>query len=194
MKAFLANKLVLAVVAGMVVVGAGVGVYFGVINKDNEIVDADTAQKTVDTNSNNDFQRTGQNSFGLAVCDEMTKAEVGDIIGKPIVKTEDYSLSGNSGCEYFVENTTFVIIDVEYSDMATHKKSLEFFDRVIKTDDRIKLENMLSYSEEGLNDVYMNIAPGQKYVRVGRSSISVVSEEQLIQLAIATEAKIRSYK
>ena len=150
--------------------------------------------KISESNSSDDFQRTGQNSFGLAVCDEMKKDEVGDIIGKPIVKTEDYSNGGSTGCEYFVANTTFVIIDVGYGDMADQKKALELFDRTIKTDDRIKLENMLVYSDKGLNDVYMNVAPGQKYVRVGRSSVSIVSEEKLIQLAIATEAKIRSFK
>jgi hypothetical protein len=196
MKALLANKLLLAIFAGIVTVSIGSGVYFGFINKDTSTKNTKTISDNTktETSASDDFQRTGQNSFGLAVCDEMTKDEVATAIGKPILKTEDYSNSGSTGCEYLVTDTSFVIIDVGFGDMANQKKGLEALDRTIKTDGRIKLENMLAYSENGLNDIYMNVAPGQKYVRVGRSSTTVVDEETLINLAIATEAKIRSYK
>ena len=193
MKALIANKLLLAIVGGVVVVSIGAGVYFGVINKNNdEVITGEN--KTETKTSNGDFIKMGQDSFGVEVCNEMSKNEVAKVIGKTIVKTEDYSNGGSTGCEYFLENTSFVIIDVGYGDMAKQKKGLEVLDRTLKTESRIKLENFLAYTEKGLNDVYMNVAPGQKYVRVGRSSISVVDEETLIKLAIATEAKIRSYK
>jgi len=193
MKALIANKLLLAIVGGIVVVIIGAGVYFGVINKNNnETITSEN--KTETKTSDDDFIKMGQDSFGVEVCNEMTKNEVAKVIGKTIVKTEDYSNSGSTGCEYFLENTSFVIIDVGYGDMAKQKKGLEVLDRTLKTESRIKLENFLAYTEKGLNDAYMNVAPGQKYVRVGRSSISAVDEEALIKLAIATEAKIRSYK
>lgn len=192
MKTIFANKLVLAAIGGVAVMGVGAGIYYGVINKNQTMTNTGTNSET--KTANDDFQRTGQNSFGVAVCDEMTKAEVSSAIGKSIVKSEDYSNAGSTGCEYFVTNTSFVIIDVGYSDMANQKKGLLALDRTIKTDGRIKLENMLAYSEKGLIDVYMNVAPGKKYVRVGRSSVTVVDEETLIKLAVATEAKIRSFK
>ena len=188
MKALLANKLFLTIIGGVVIVGVGAGVYFSTV-KNNGLKKELTTSVSAD-----DFQRTGEKSFGLAVCDEMTMGEVAKVVGKTIVKTEDYSNSGSTGCEYFLENTSFVIIDVGYGDMAKQKKGLEVLDRTIKTESRIKLENFLTYTENGLNDVYMNVAPGQKYVRVGRSSISVVDEETLIKLAVATEAKVRSFK
>ena len=192
MKALIANKLLLVIVGGIVVVIIGAGVYF-VINKNND--EAITSENKTETKtSDDDFIKMGQDSFGVEVCNEMTKNEVGKVIGKTIVKTEDYSNGGSTGCEYFLENTSFVIIDVGYGDMAKQKKGLEVLDRTIKTESRIKLENFLTYTENGLNDVYMNVAPGQKYVRVGRSSISVVDEETLIKLAVATEAKVRSFK
>lgn len=193
MKSLLANKLVIAVIGGVIVVGIGVGIYFGVGKKDDTKTNVGT-QTSTNLTSGDDFQKTGEKSFGLAVCNEMTMDEVAKVIGKTIVKTEDYSNSGSTGCEYFLANTSFVIIDVGYGDMAKQKKGLEVLDRTFKTESRIKLENFLAYTEKGLNDVYMNIVPGQKYVRVGRSSISVTDEETLINLAVATEAKIRSFK
>jgi hypothetical protein len=193
MKELLANKLMLAIIGSVVVVGVGAGVYFGVLDK-NKTETRTGKEQTENKSSNNDFIRTGQNSFGLEVCNEMTKEKVGEVIGKTIVNIKDYSNGGSTGCEYFITDTSFVIIDVGYGDMAKQKQGLEFLDRTLKTDNRIKLENMLAYSEKGLIDVYMNVAPGQKYVRVGRSSTTAVNEETLIKLAIATEAKIRSYK
>jgi hypothetical protein len=191
MKGILANKLALGLIGGVVVVGVGAGVYFGVIHKNTG---GTSNNSTSGSTSGGDFQRTGEKSFGLDVCNEMTKAEVANSIGKPVVRTDDYSNGGSTGCEYFISGGSFVIIDVGFGDMANQKKGLAVLDRTFKTDSRIKLENFLAYTEVGLNDVYMNVAPGQKYVRVGRSSVSAVSEETLIKLAIATEAKIRSYK
>jgi hypothetical protein len=192
MKAILANKLVLALISGVVVAGAGAGIYFGVINKSDGTTNTDT--KTTTSAADDNFQRTGQNSFGLAVCDEMTKDQVSAAIGKPVLKTEDYSNNGSTGCKYYVTDTDFVIIDVGFSDMANKKKVLTGIGYTAETNSRIKLENMLIYSGTNIVDVYMNIAPGQKFVRVGRSTISAVDEEHLIKLAMATETKIRSYK
>ena len=188
----MAHKLVFSIIAGVVVIGVGTGLYFGLSNKDDNNSDNLTTSTNSDTNS--DFQRTGQYSFGVDVCNEMTSGEVADVIQKTIQKTEDYSNSDSTGCKYFVSNTSFVIIDVGYGDMATQRTGLLALDRTIKSDNRITLENMLAYSESGLVDVYMDVAPGQKYVRVGRSSVSAVDEETLIKLAIATEAKIRSFR
>lgn len=189
MKWLLANKLVMALVAGVVVIGVGATVYFGVINNSNNDTNSNGETTTKD-----DFQKMGQYSFGVDVCNEMTSAEVAKAIGKPVIKTKDYSNSGSTGCEYFVTENGFVIIDVGFGDMAKQKQGLENLDRTIKTSEQIKLENILVYSEKGLIDIYMNVAPGQKYVRVGRSSTVVVDEASLINLAVATEAKIRSFK
>ena len=193
MKWLLANKLILVLIGGVIVVGVGAAVYFGVINN-NSNNNNDSNTNNGGSTTNDDFQKMGQYSFGVDVCNEMTSEEVAKAIGKPIQKTKDYSNSGSTGCEYFVTENGFVIIDVGFGDMAKQKQGLELLERTIKTSDSIKLENMLVYSEKGLIDIYMNVAPGQKYVRVGRSSTTVVDESTLINLAIATEAKIRSFK
>jgi len=179
---------VIIVVAILAVAGGG---YIYYKNNGKTLPGSSTVgNKVLDDN----FIKMGEKSFGLDVCNQMSQAEVAAVIGKEIFKIKDYSNSGSTGCEYFVTEKSFVIIDVGYGDMASQKTGLEFLDRVIKTDDRIKFENFLSYTEKGLNDVYMNVAPGQKFVRVGRSSTLAVEEETLIKLAIAVESKVRSYR
>ena len=78
--------------------------------------------------------------------------------------------------------------------MTSQQNSLEVQNRTIRTDDRIKLKNILVYTNTVLIDIYLEIEPGVKYARIGRSSVSVVDDTSLINLAITTEAKIRSYK
>ena len=53
---------------------------------------------------------------------------------------------------------------------------------------------MFVYSGKDLIGIYMNVAPGQKYVQAGRSSLKTVDEETIAKRAIVTETKIRSYK
>ena len=178
----------MVIIGAVVIAAAGTTVYLLTRN------DSDTGETNKSSSQSDDFQKMGQYSFGVDVCNEMTKDEVAKTVGKPIVKSEDYSNSGSTGCEYFVDDNSFVIIDVGFMDMANQKTGLEALDRTIKTTDKVKLENFMAYTDKGLNDIYMNIVPGQKYVRVGRSSTGAVDEETLINLAVATEAKIRSFK
>ena len=185
------KNLMLALVAGGVVLVLGGGAYLYTQNKSG---DEATGNSNNDTVQEGDFIRTGQDSFGLDVCNEMTKEEVGAAVNKAVTKTRDYSVGMSSGCEYYIGESHFVIVDVGYSDMVTQRKGLEALERTINSDTRIGLENMLVYSDRGLIDIYMNVEPGIKFVRVGRSSTSVVSEEDHINLAIAVEKKIRSYK
>lgn len=185
------KNLMMALAAGGVVLVLGGGAYFYTQNKSGD--DA-TDSGNNDTAQEGDFIRTGQDSFGLDVCNEMTKEEVGAAVNKSITKTRDYSNGMSTGCEYYIGESHFVIVDVGYSDMATQRKGLEFLERTIKSDARIGLENMFVSSDRGLIDIYMNVEPGIKFVRVGRSSTSVTEEADLINLAVAVEQKIRSYK
>jgi hypothetical protein len=147
-----------------------------------------TEKKTQD-----DFQRMGQYSFGVDVCNEMTKDDVGAVLGKSVTKTGDYSNNTSTGCEYYIQGEHFVIVDVGYGDMETQRKGLQILERKLEEDSRIGLPNFLSYSDKGLVDVYMNVAEGKKFVRVGRSNTTVITEDELINLAIAVEKKVRSY-
>jgi hypothetical protein len=190
----MSKNLKLAFSIGGAVVVLGLGMYFLNQDKSQGNPSDNAGTGVVQKSVSGDFIRMGEKSFGLDVCNEMTKEEVGAVFGKTVEKTRDYSNGMSSGCEYYVEGQHFVIVDVGFDDMETQRKGLEFLERTIKSDDRIGLPNMLVYSERGLIDIYMLVQEGKKFVRVGRSSTTVVTEEELIKLAIAVEQKIRSYK
>jgi hypothetical protein len=180
----------LAVGGALLLIGGGFYFYSQNRPTDNNTTDeGNTPTKTADG-----FNRTGPNSFGLDVCTEMSIEEVSSALGKAVKETRGYSNDTNTGCEYFISGTEFVIVDISFTDMATQRQGLITLGRTIQSEPRIGLENMLASTDKGLVDVYMNIEPGQKFARVGRTSTTVTTEGELIDLAIAVENKIRSYE
>ncbi len=69
----------------------------------------------------------GQESFGLAVCEEVSQALVEKIVGKPIVEVKDHSDNDTTGCEYVTNKDTLenVVIVVAYLDAENQKKFYE---------------------------------------------------------------------
>ncbi len=185
-------KLVFSI--GGAVVVLGLGMYFLNQDKTQSNPSDNAGTGVVQKSVSGDFIRMGENSFGLDVCNEMTKKEVGAVLGKTVEKVTDFSNNMSTGCQYYIQGNHFVTVDVGYGDMERQRKGLEILERTIKSDDRIGLPNMLAYSDSGLMDIYMLVQEKYKFVRVGRSSTTVVTEEELIKLAIAVEQKIRSYK
>ncbi|MBP9758847.1 hypothetical protein KBD45_04060, partial [Candidatus Dojkabacteria bacterium] len=111
------KKLLFSIMLGGAVIVIGGTIFYFIKPQDkseSEVIDND---KPIEANSNDDFQRMGEKSFGLAVCEEMLKEEVGQVIGKEVLSVRDYSNGGSSGCEYFVTDKSFVIIDVGFGDM-----------------------------------------------------------------------------
>lgn len=148
---------------------------------------------------NEDFQRLGQYSFGLDVCNEMTKEMVTEAIGKSVISSTDYSNSSGTGCQYHTEknNGGTVSVNVGFGEAAKSKTASEYLDRKVGTESSIGLENFTVYSDKApgeIMDIYLVIDPAQKYVRVSKHSATVVDNATLIKLAQKTEEKIRSYK
>lgn len=67
---------------------------------------------------------TGQNSFGLSVCEEVPKSLVAETINKEIVETEDWSGSTDTGCKYYInkEKLQYVLVNVTYLSAEKQKK------------------------------------------------------------------------
>jgi hypothetical protein len=148
-------------------------------------------------NSNDDFIKTGQYSFGLDVCNEYTSESVSEVMGMPIVNTRDYSNSKSTGCEYYINEKNFVIVDVGYSKFEDRRKGLKVIEREITSDSSIGLENFIAISSNAPGeylDVYMLIDPEIKFIRVGRSSTQIASNDLLVELAKSVEQVVRSYK
>ena len=187
MKTLLSNKLALSIILAIVLLAAGL--YYFTANKETE-----NQNQNSKTSDSSDFQRTGQNSFGLDVCNEITKDSVAIYIDKPITESKDYSLGTSTGCQYYTDSNNFVVVDVGISSPENQRKGLEIIGRELKTDSGFALDNFIAYSNNQIIDIYLVVDPTLKFVRVGRSSVGVVSNDTLLSFAHKVEEKIMSYK
>ena len=128
----------------------------------------------------------GQESFGLAVCEEVPQALVEKIIGKPIVEIKDHSDNDTTGCEYVTNKDTLenVVIVVAYLDAENQKKFYESTGKSVKTDPDIGMPHFYVWDEgkSQIGGIYLLMAP-KKYVRVERSSLTAMTNEQSLALA-----------
>ncbi len=128
----------------------------------------------------------GQESFGLAVCEEVPQALVEKIIGKPVVEMKDHSDNDTTGCEYVTNKDTLenIVIVVAYLDAENQKKFYEETGKSIKTDPAIGMPHFYIWNEEKgqIGGIFLLMAP-KKYVRVERSSLSAMTNEQSLALA-----------
>ncbi len=126
----------------------------------------------------------GQDSFGLAVCEEVPKTTVERITGKVIERTEDHSSTTDTGCSYFTDKTKqeHILIQVSYLSAENQKQGQQTLGRTITTDASIPMENFIATQENGqINAVYLVMADN-KFVRVDRTA-NTIDNDRLLDLA-----------
>lgn len=126
----------------------------------------------------------GQESFGLAVCEEVDKSLVEQVIGKPIEETEDKSGSDGPSCAYYTNKAKLehILIKVTYLSVENQKKGQEMMERTLETSDKIPMEHFIARQDDGeINAIYL-VMTENKYVRVDRTP-NTADNDELIELA-----------
>lgn len=148
--------------------------------------DGITEKKPGDGEPRPERPKTGQDSFGVDVCGELTKEIVGQTIGKTILSIRDFSGSTSTGCEYYTDEqkNEFVTVVVSYLSAENQKKGQEALGRSIAEVEDIMAEHFVVWQEDGktINAIYLVMMP-DKFVRIDRSSIEVIDNDMLIKLA-----------
>ncbi len=120
------------------------------------------------------------------MCQVFPLKEVNDLTGKSFQRTETYK-SGDGkthNCQYYIDNH-FVTLDLGFFEVAGQRKGLEYLDRKITTDPRITMEHFMVYSGKNpdqIMDIYLVMGPS-KFVRVGKSSATVISNDEFVAFA-----------
>ncbi len=112
--------------------------------------------------------------------------EVNKLTGKTFTKTQTFKSNDGKtyNCEYLLDNH-FIIIDLGLYDVSDQKKGYVYLDRKISTDSRIKIEHFMVHSgksPEEIIDIYLVLGK-DSFVRVGKSSAQIMSNDELIKLA-----------
>jgi hypothetical protein len=148
------------------------------------------------TLGNSETQTSNGATVITDMCSQISAEFVGGAIGKSIVKTEsgpgqmDY-------CEYFTTwsedyykipggnrpGGDYVSLNYENLNVEDQKQGLEYLDRKLETNDKIKMEHFLAIQEDGLINTIDLVLDPDHFVSVNRSSGKVLSEEEVVNFA-----------
>jgi hypothetical protein len=172
------NKIAILAI-GAVVIVAGVVLVAGFLKKGT-------------TNLPQLINKNAQVSVGTDICAEFPKEWVQSVLGKTIVKTEAFSMNGSNNCQYFIDDTNAAFIKLENLTITNQKTGQVALGRTIKTDPRIRMENVVAWQPDGLiNEIYLVLTPS-RYVAIDRTSTKVYDNEGEIAFAIKVAERIQS--
>lgn len=190
------NKIILAVVAGVLVVG-------GILIFKSPSDDPSHGNSTtggVAPGDENLLTEDNNEILSDNTCKAFSKEYVSTITGLNIVSTEAKSGDGakNSVCYYYTEDkkyTPTLTIGKYENDVATEKQKYaneKYYPgwRII-TNNKISMEHFITYNEvQQLNDIYL-IKGTNEYYRITLYSLKMLKGSQMIELASQIEQKIK---
>lgn len=127
---------------------------------------------------------TGQDSFGLSVCDEVPKNLVERVMGKTVEATEDVSLDSGDGCNYFTNKAKdqTLLVQVSFLSVETQKKGLADRGMTIAVDNNIPMENFISRTASGVMDSIFLVMTPNKFTSLD-STPGTTDDTHMIELA-----------
>jgi len=144
------------------------------------------------TNPQGVANQTGkQIQVGNDVCADFPKEWVASIIGKPIVRTEPFSMKGTYSCNYFINETNFVGINVDDLSVETQKKGVVQMGNTVKTDPRIAMEHFVVVKPDGLIDSISLVLTPNRFVTVDRFYGKVFDNEGVIAFTVKIAERIQ---
>lgn len=128
------------------------------------------------------------------ICGQFTKEFMEPILGKKIVKVAPPIVSGLYNCSYYYDDKNYVMLVLDYLNVANQKKGREFIGHTIKVDNRIPMENFYAVQENGLiNTIYLVLGP-EKFISIERASAEVLPGDESLQFAARLANQIKNYK
>jgi hypothetical protein len=193
------NQKIILTAAVVIVLAAG-GFYL--INNssrkagDNSAAGNKTENKTEDDRSS-DAEFIAQSDV---ICDIFPKEKISSSTGLDIVFADVYSADGseNSNCRYYINNgkTDYPVLSIgAYKDdpveaKAKYGNETSFKGWQAARDDRITMDNFITYNKaQQLNDIFL-ITGSNGYYRITLYSPDALKDSQMIDLAAQVSSKI----
>src|SRR4030042_3306479 len=102
------------------------------------------------------------------LCVSINKDTVGSLLGKTIIKTESLTDSTLQSCQYYLDETHAMVLNHDYSGIASKIKGHEFLGRKITSNDNIQMRNYVVIQENGLiNEIYL-VFSDTEFISVNR--------------------------
>ncbi|MCX6744908.1 MAG: hypothetical protein NTX82_05270 [Candidatus Parcubacteria bacterium] len=128
------------------------------------------------------------------ICGQFTQGFMENILGQKLAKIVPSPISSLYNCSYYFDDKQYVMLVMDYLNVADQKKGREYIGHTIKVDGRIPMENFYAVQEDGIiNTVYLVLGP-DKFISIERSSSKVLEGDAVLQFAAKLGKEIKNYK
>jgi hypothetical protein len=134
------------------------------------------------------------------ICGQFTKPFMEGLTGRTFKKVQALGSSTTFACDYYTATVAadgkdaYLLLVLNYLNAAHQKAAQETLGRTVTTNNSIPMDNWVATQDNGvINAIYFVLGP-DKFLRLDRTSTSVISDADVLALAVKLGTKIRDFK
>jgi hypothetical protein len=134
------------------------------------------------------------------ICGQFTKPFMEQLSGMTFKSVEPATSSTTYACTYYTATKAadgrdaFILLVLDYLNAERQKAGQQVLGRTVSTNASIPMDNFVATQENGaINSIFFVLGP-DKFLSLDRSSTSVLSDADVLALAVKLGTKIRDFK
>ena len=134
------------------------------------------------------------------ICGQFTRTFMERLSGRTFKSVEPATSSTTYACTYYTATKAadgadaFILLVLDYLNAESQKAGQQVLGRTVSTNASIPMDNFVATQENGvINSIYFVLGP-DKFLRLDRSSTSVLPDPDMLALAVKLGTKMRDFK
>ena len=134
------------------------------------------------------------------ICGQFTKTFVERLSGMTFKSVEPATSSTTYACTYYTATKAadgkdaFILLVLDYLNVERQKAGQQVLGRTVSTNASIPMDNFVAIQEDGaINRIYF-VLGSDKFLSLDRSSTSVLSDTEMLALAVKLGTKMKDFK
>jgi hypothetical protein len=134
------------------------------------------------------------------ICGQFTQGFMERLSGKTFKKVVPITSSTTYACDYYTATTAadgkdaYLLVVLNYLNVARQKAAQQTLGRTVTTNTSIPMDHWVATQENGVINAIYFVLGTDKFVRLDRSSASVLSDTELVALAVKLGTKMKDFK
>lgn len=136
------------------------------------------------------------------ICGQFTQAFMEGLSGKTFKKLVPTTSSSSTtyACDYYTSTQAadgkdaYLLVVLNYLNVAKQKAAQETLGRTITTNTSIPMDNWVATQDNGVINAIYFVLGTDKFMRLDRSSTSVLSDSDMLALAVKLGTKMKDFK
>jgi hypothetical protein len=130
------------------------------------------------------------------ICKQFSQQYMQNILGKTVYSIKPASEPTLYNCTYYLnaQKNDYIMLILDYLNVADQKAGLETLGYTLKTDSRIPMGHFISYNDQGkINDTYF-VLGDNKFLRLTRASTQTLTETETLDLSVKLGEKMKNFQ